>query len=98
MSERNILNLGKAIFGLFFLAGNICFLGYILTKEFKFADFGFLLLIYGSIFNLLVLAGLMLYGMINKLKRKTCFQSAGYLLWNIPIAALYTIIGWNLIF
>lgn len=98
MSERNILNLGKAVFGVFFLTGNICFFGYVLTRDFKFADLGFLLICYGAVFNLLVLACLMLYGLANNQKRKTCFQSAGYLLINIPFAILYAIIGWNLVF
>ncbi|WP_294325549.1 hypothetical protein [uncultured Chryseobacterium sp.] len=99
MSERNILNLGKAVFGVFFLTGNICLFGYVFTKDFNFADIGFLLVSYGAVFNLLLLAGLMLYGLTsNKKKRKICFQSAGYLLINIPFAILYTIIGWNLVF
>lgn len=98
MSERNILNLGKAVFGVFFLTGNSCLFGYILTKDFNFANLGFLLVSYGAVFNLLVLAGLMLYGLIHTQKRKICFQSAGYLLINIPFAILYAIIGWNLVF
>lgn len=98
MSERNILNLGKAVFGVFFLTGNICLLGYVFTKDFSFADLGFLLVSYGAVFNLLVLAGLTLYGLTNNQKRKICFQSAGYLLINIPFAILYAIIGWNLVF
>lgn len=98
MSEKNILNLGKAVFGVFFLTGNGCLLGYALTKDFNFADLGFLLVTYGAVFNLLVLAGLMLYGLTHNQKRKTCFQSAAYLLINIPFAILYTIIGWNLVF
>ncbi len=98
MSERNILNLGKAVFGVFFLIGNICLFGYVFTKDFHFADVGLLLVSYGAVFNLIVLAGLMLYGLINNHKRKICFQSAGYLLINIPFAILYAIIGWNLIF
>ncbi|MDN3694973.1 hypothetical protein QWZ06_23420 [Chryseobacterium tructae] len=98
MSERNILNLGKAVFGVFFLIGNICLFGYILTKDFKFASLGFLIVSYGAAFNLIVLAGLMLYGLIDKNKTKTCFQSAGYLLIIIPFAILYIIIGWDLVF
>lgn len=98
MSERNILNLGKAVFGVFFLTGNICLFGYVFTKDFNFADIGFLLVSYGAVFNLLLLAGLMLYGLTNKQKRKICFQSAGYLLINIPFAILYAIIGWDLVF
>lgn len=97
MKEQNILNLGKTIFGLFFLAGNICLFGYIITKDFEFADSGFMLLVFGSIFNLLILAGLLIYGEIDKPKRKTCYKSSGFLLINLPIAILYAIIGLNLI-
>ncbi|WP_238555605.1 hypothetical protein [Chryseobacterium sp. P1-3] len=50
MKDQNILNIGKMIFGLFFLAGNICLFGYMITKEFWFADSGFMLIIYGSVF------------------------------------------------
>lgn len=86
------------IFGLFFLAGNICLFGYMITKEFWFADSGFMLIIYGSVFNLVALAILLAYGIIEKAKRRVCFRSAAMLLINIPFAVLYTIIGWNLIF
>ncbi|MGU3377248.1 hypothetical protein [Chryseobacterium sp. M5A1_1a] len=97
MKEQNILNLGKTIFGLFFLAENICLFGYMITKDFDFADSGFLLLAYGAIFNLIILSGLLIYGEIDKAKRKSCYRSAGFLLINIPIAILYAIIGLNLI-
>ncbi|WP_347219521.1 hypothetical protein [Chryseobacterium sp.] len=98
MSESNIINLGRTVFGVFFLAGNICFFGYVLTKEFKFADYGFLLIIFGAIFNFLVLAGLLTYAARHQEKCEACVQAVGFLLLNIPIAALYAIIGWNLIF
>ncbi|PWN60107.1 hypothetical protein [Chryseobacterium oncorhynchi] len=97
MTEQNILNLGKTIFGLFFLAGNICLFGYIITKDFDFADSGFILLVYGAIFNLFILSGLLIYGEIDKVKRKVCYQSAGFLLINIPVSILYAIIGLNII-
>lgn len=98
MSERNILNLGKSIFGVFFITGNICLLGYIFTRDFNFADLGFLLIMYGGIFNFLVLVGLLVYGAVDQKKCEACIQAVCILLINIPIASLYAIIGWNLIF
>lgn len=97
MKDQNILNFGKIIFMLFFLAGNTCFFGYIFTKEFWFADSGFMLITYGSIFNLVVISILLIYAVTNKANRKACLHSAAILLLNIPFAMLYTIIGWNLL-
>ena len=98
MSERNILIIGKGLFGAFFLTGNICLFGYLFTKDFQFADSGFLLIIYGGIINFLVVSGLLVYGAYDQKKCKACVQSVGFILLNIPIAALYATIGWNLIF
>ncbi|CAH0288102.1 hypothetical protein MP478_21115 [Chryseobacterium sp. WG14] len=93
MKDQNILKLGKAGFGLSFLAGNTCLFGYLITKNFWFADSGFLLLVYGTVVNLMIVSGLLIYGAIRKAKRTTCFQSVGILLINIPIAIIYTMIG-----
>ncbi|MDR6547668.1 LIVCS family branched-chain amino acid:cation transporter [Chryseobacterium rhizosphaerae] len=93
MEDQNILNLGKMVFGMSFLVGNICLFGYVITKNFWFADSGFLLLVYGTLINLIIVLGLLIYGGIRKAKRKTCFQSAGILLINIPFAIIYTMIG-----
>lgn len=98
MKDQNILHLGKFVFWLFFLTGNICFFGYMITREFWFADSGFVLVTYGTVFNVIILFLLLGYGTIEKAKRKVCFQSAGILLINIPFAVLYTISGWNMVF
>jgi len=97
MKDQNIEYFGKFIFGLFFLAGNICLFGYLLTKKFWFAESGFMLITYGAIFNITVLFCLLVYAAVDKSAHKACLQSAGILLINIPFAILYTIIGFNLI-
>lgn len=98
MKDQNIVYFGKFIFGLFFLAGNICLFGYILTKEYWFADSGFLLITYGTVFNAIVLSVLLIYAAADRSARKACLQSAGLILINVPLAIIYTIIGFNLLF
>lgn len=95
--DQNILNFGKIIFVIFFLAGNSCLFGYIFTKEFWFADLGFMLITYGSLFNLVIMLILLICAAANKSNRKAYLHSAAILLINIPIAILYTIIGCNLV-
>lgn len=93
MNDKTILNIGKYTFGLCFLFGNICLFGFIIFKNDLFADAGYFLLIFASIFNLFVIAGLLVYGFFNKSKLNVCYKSAGILLINIPIAILYAVIG-----
>ncbi|QBA23362.1 hypothetical protein EU348_20145 [Chryseobacterium indologenes] len=97
MKDQKIIYFGRFIFGLFFLAGNTCLFGYILTKEYWFADSGFLLITYGTVFNIIVLSILLIYAAADRSASKACLQSAGLILINIPIAILYTIIGCNLV-
>lgn len=96
MDNKEILNIGKYVFWLSFLLGNICLFGYLITRISEFAIGGFMLLIYGSILNLFIIAGLLVYGLIYPTKLQTCLRSVGILLINIPIAALYAAIGLNL--
>ncbi|WP_418122403.1 hypothetical protein ACNFU2_16950 [Chryseobacterium sp. PTM-20240506] len=96
MDNKEIVNIGKYVFWLSFLLGNICLFGYLVSRIDVFAIGGFLLLIFGSILNLLVIAGLLIYGSIYHTKLHACLQSIGILLINIPIACLYTVIGVNL--
>lgn len=98
MKDQNIVYFGRFIFGLFFLTGNICLFGYILTKEYWFTDSGFLLITYGTVFNVFVLSVLLIYAVADRSVRKACLHSAAILLLNIPFAILYTIIGWNVLF
>ncbi|MBK1894159.1 hypothetical protein [Chryseobacterium paridis] len=97
MNNKQILNIGKYVFASSFLLGNICLFGYWSTKLALFAMSGFLLLIVGSVFNLLVISGLLIYGFVNTSKLNTCLQATSILLANIPIAILYALIGLHII-
>lgn len=97
MENRNIIVIGKFVFGVSFLSGNICLFGYLFTKDYLFASSGYLLLIYASILNLLIVLSLLIYGLFNETKRKVCLKSILILSINIPIAAFYALIGINLI-
>ncbi|MGK6341956.1 hypothetical protein ACMGDK_06945 [Chryseobacterium sp. DT-3] len=97
MKDHQILNIGKYIFGLCFLLGNICLFGYLITKHVDFAIGGYLLLIFGTALNLLTALGLLIYGIIYKSKFDSCHKSIGIMMINIPIAIFYTVIGLNII-
>ncbi|OPB91146.1 hypothetical protein [Elizabethkingia ursingii] len=96
MENRDIIVLGKLIFGVSFLLGNICLFGYLFTKDQIFASSGYLLLIYATMLNLLIVLGLLIYGFFNETKRKACLKSILILSINIPIAVFYALIGINL--
>jgi len=96
MENRDIIILGKLVFGVSFLLGNICLFGYLFTKDQVFASSGYLLLIYATILNLLIVLGLLIYGLFNETKRKSCLKSILILSINIPIAAFYALIGLSL--
>lgn len=95
-SDETILNIGKSVFWLSLLLGNICLFGYIITRDSTFALGGLMLLLYGSIVNVLVIGGLLIYGFNNKSELTICFKASKILLINIPIAILYAIIGLNI--
>lgn len=97
MNNFKIIHIGKFFFWLSFLAGNVALFGYLLTKNEAFASFGFFVLIFGTILNLLVFASLLIYGYIKKPFLNDCIKSASLLLINIPIAVLYAAIGLNVI-
>ena len=97
MNNKQILNVGKYVFGFLFLSGSICLFGYLVTNIFLFAFVGYMVLFFGSIVNLLIIAGLLIYGFTNRTKLQKCLQSIGILLINVPIAALYTFIGLNIL-
>ncbi|MGL6129223.1 hypothetical protein [Chryseobacterium artocarpi] len=96
MSERNILNLGKSIFGVFFITGNMCLFGYLITKEEDFAIGGLFLLIVGSALNLLIILILLLSAVFIPSRSDACLKAIGILMINIPIAIIYALIGLNL--
>lgn len=96
MKDHEIINIGKYIFGLCFALGNICLFGYLITRNSDFAIAGYMLLIFGTIINLLILVGLLIYALVHPSKFKTCLTAIGILMINIPIAILYAVIGLNL--
>lgn len=96
MKNESIIYFGKCVFGLFFILGNICLFGYLLTKDDGFAVFGFLLLIYGKVINLLLVIILLVYGFLRKDQLKYCLKTIGFICLNIPIAIAYAAIGLNL--
>jgi len=97
MENKEILIVGKSMFWSSFILGNICLFGYLLTKNDVFAVGGYMLLIFGSILNLLVIAGLLGYGFFYKEKLRSCMKSSMILLINIPVAIVYAAIGLNII-
>lgn len=93
MKNKDIINIGKTVFGCSFLIGNICLFGFLVTKKSEFAMGGYLMLIFGSLFNLLVIIGLLIYGLFYQSMLKACMKSSMIILINIPMAILYAFIG-----
>lgn len=96
MKDQDIINIGKSVFGLCFLLGNMCLFGYLITKEEDFAIGGFLLLIVGSALNLLIILILLLSAVFIPSRSDACLKAIGILMINIPIAIIYALIGLNL--
>ncbi len=97
MDNKKIISIGKFFFWLPFILGNICLLGYIISKNDQFAEGGFLLLMYGTIINLLVILGLVVYGLINTAQLKICVKASMIMCINIPFAMIYFCIGISLL-
>lgn len=97
MENSKILNIGKSFFWLSFILGNICLFGYIFSGDEGFAIGGYMLLIFGSIINLITFFGLMIYGLINPIYKSESIKSAMILLINIPFAILYFFIGTSIL-
>lgn len=96
MKDHEIINFGKYLFGFFFVLGNICLFGYLITRNETFAVGGYMLLILGTFVNLLLVIGLLTYGIADQSKLSACLKAIGLLMINIPIAVLYAFIGLNL--
>ncbi|UHO37755.1 hypothetical protein H5J24_19315 [Chryseobacterium capnotolerans] len=93
MEDKEIINLGKSIFGVFFVLGSIFLLGAIITKEGGFAGAGYMLVYFGVPVNILCVLSFLIYGIIYRSKFLACLKAVGILLINIPIATLYGAIG-----
>ncbi|MGL6129224.1 hypothetical protein [Chryseobacterium artocarpi] len=97
MANKEIINLSKSIFWVCFAMGSIFLLGGVFTKASGFVVGGYLLLLFGTPLNLLCVLGFLLYGMVYRKRFRVCMKAIGILSINIPIAVLYTIIGFKLI-
>lgn len=97
MNKKTIQNIGLTFFWIPFILGNICLFGYLMTKHGGFVFYGFMLLIFGSIINLLIVIGLMIYGLIIKSQLHICMRASSIICINIPIAILYYFIGISLL-
>ncbi|KPE49965.1 hypothetical protein [Chryseobacterium indologenes] len=98
MKDREIINIGGGLFALCFLLGNICLFGFMFTRDDRFMAGGYMLLVFGSILNMIVISGLLLYGLIIcQAKLSACIKAIGILLINIPLAIVYALIGLSII-
>ncbi|MCU7619139.1 hypothetical protein NZ698_18320 [Chryseobacterium sp. PBS4-4] len=96
MKNENILSIGKFFFWIPFILGNICLFGYLISKNDQFAVAGYLLVIFGTIINLLLILGLITYGLADTSQFKICMKASLIICINIPIAILYFYIGISL--
>ncbi|MCC2589608.1 hypothetical protein [Chryseobacterium sp. MFBS3-17] len=96
MKNFKISYIGKTLFWLSFLLGNICLFGFIFTRDEAFAVAGYLLLIYAGGINAIAFLGLMLYARVAREFSREAVNAALLLLVNIPVAVLYTLIGINI--
>jgi LIVCS family branched-chain amino acid:cation transporter len=97
MKNKDILNIGKLLFWICFFLGNVCLFGYIISENKQFAIGGYLLVVFGTIINLLTILGLGIYGLINKAQLKTCMKASMIMCINIPVAIIYFYIGISLL-
>lgn len=72
--------------------------GYLITTNDAFVAGGYMLLIFGTIINLLIALGLLVHGIADRSKLKPCMKAILMIMINIPIAYIYALIGLSLIF
>ncbi|SDJ88973.1 hypothetical protein [Chryseobacterium jejuense] len=92
MKDQEIINLSKSVFWICFVIGSICLLGGLFKQE-SFAVAGYLLLLFATPINLLLVLVFWICGLVNRPRLKTYDKAIGILSINIPIAILYTFIG-----
>ena len=93
MKDSTIKNIGNYTFWICFLLGNICLFGSIITKKVDFIIGGYVLLFLASAVNLLIIFGLLMYGLLHRSHLQSCLYASKILCINIPIAVLYTVLG-----
>lgn len=98
MKDQHIVNIGKYVFGLFFLLGNLFFFGFFITGNTWLVEWWIVIFIFGTGANLLMVLGLLFYGLASRLKMSSCLKAIGFMLLNIPLAFLYIILGIHLTF
>jgi LIVCS family branched-chain amino acid:cation transporter len=93
MKDSTIKNIGNYTFWICFLLGNVCLFGSIITKKADFIIGGYVLIFFASAVNLLIILGLLMYGLLHRNQLQSCFYASKILCINIPIAVLYTVLG-----
>jgi|GEM_PF-1110821 len=101
MNNLNPLKIGKYTFWVSFIIGNIFMFGAIspFLRDYwnDFAIGGFYYLFIASAINILILIFLSAYCYYIKEKAENYLKAIGYILLNIPVAAIYAYIGLNYI-
>ena len=101
MRTINPVKIGKYTFWISFAIGNIFLLGALACNSVSFWNkyvldfvvYGFLYLIFASAVNILIIIFLFIHYLIVKENLKNYLTAVGYIVLNIPIAALYAFIG-----
>lgn len=88
---------GKYTFYTLFGFGSVCFFGYLFIQDIVFAMAGFYYLFIASFISIISLIYIVIYGFVKKDKWDEVVVAIMYILFNVPTAALYTIIGINII-
>jgi len=104
MKNANPLKIAKYTFVVSFIIGNLFLFGFLFGVAIKNNDIagysavcGCYYLCVATAINLAILLALLIWGIIDVEKRKHCFKGIGIMFINIPLAALYTFIGFLLI-
>ncbi|MCE3076936.1 hypothetical protein [Chryseobacterium gwangjuense] len=88
MSDKDILSIGKSVFGFSFLGGSIVFFSLFSGLMVEFVVFSGLILCFFMLINTIVFS-LMIYGFLDQSKFVICLKSASILLINIPVTFIY---------
>jgi len=89
MSDKDILSIGKSVFGFSFLGGSIVFFSLFSGLMVEFAVFSGLILCFFMLINTIVFFSLMIYRFLDQSKFVICLKSASILLINISVTFIY---------